>query len=279
MLVATSEVRIGTAGVRSALLLERAVRGTVIVRDGLSFDTRFAAAAAGKPEPVAHVFLLLEGRFVHDGGVHAAPVAFVLADDEVERVGPKSRSFRTDGPRVIVIQLRVDRQAIKAPIGLANGPVAVSAWNAARALVAAPTSPGALAALLAALGNVLAPIAIIEEEPERLRRLWAAIEPLYAQYGATMSIKQIANALGLSLRQIGRDAKDLSSTFGLGDGYRDALLVLRLRMAALLLSARDGTVAEVARLVGYGSPIAMARAFRDAKLPAPSVVAAALQAE
>jgi len=279
VLVATSEVRIGTAGVRSALLLERAVRGTVIVRDGLNFDTRFAAAAAGKPEPVAHVFLLLEGRFVHEGGVHAAPVAFVLADDEVERVSPKSRSFRTDGPRVVVIQLRVEKQRLEAPIGLVNGPIVVTAWDAARALVASPTSPGALAALLAALGNVLAPIAIVEEEPERMRRFWSTIEPLYAQYGATMSIKQIANALGLSLRQIGRDAKELSSTFGLGDGYRDALLVLRLRMAALLLSARDGTVAEVARLVGYGSPIAMARAFRDAKLPAPSVVAAALQGE
>jgi len=281
MLVATSEVRIGDAGVRSALLLERAVRGTVIVRDRLAFDTRFAAAAAGKPEPVAHVFLLLEGRLVHEGGVHAAPAAFVLADDEVERVAPKSRTFRTDGERVVVIQLRVDRTLVRAPAGLANGPVRLTAGalEAARALVAAPTSPGALAALLAALRNVVAPIAIVEEEPERMRRFWSTIEPLYAQYGASMSIKQIANALGLSLRQIGRDAKELSTTFGLGDGYRDSLLVLRLRMAALLLSARGGTVAEVARLVGYGSAIAMARAFRDAKLPAPSVVQAALQGE
>jgi AraC-like DNA-binding protein len=277
VLVATSEVRIGSAGVRSALLLERAVRGTVVVRDGLAFDTRFAAAAAGKPEPVAHVFLLVEGRVVHAGGVHAAPVAFVLADEEVERVGATSRTFRTDGDRVTVIQLRVDNKNLRVPIGLAQGPVAIRAWDAARALVAAPTQASALAALLAALEPVLAPIAIALEEPERMRRFWGAIEPLYAQYGATMAIKQIASALGLSLRQIGRDAKELSSTFGLGDGYRDALLVLRLRMAALLLSAKDGTVAEVARLVGYGSPIAMARAFRDAKLPAPSVVAAALQ--
>jgi len=281
VLVATSEVRIGTAGVRSALLLERAVRGTVIVRDGLAFDTRYAAAAAGKPEPVAHVFLLLEGRFVHEGGVHAAPVAFVLGDDEVERVGPKSRSFRTDGTRVIVVQLRVDKKHVRVPVGLAYGPLALGprTWDAARGLVAAPTQPNALGALVAALDAVVAPITIVEEEPERMRRFWGAIEPLYAQYGATMSIKQIANALGLSLRQIGRDAKELASTFGLGDGYRDSLLVLRLRMAALLLSAREGTVAEVARLVGYGSPIAMARAFRDAKLPTPSVIAATLQTE
>ena len=70
--------------------------------------------------------------------------------------------------------------------------------------------------------------------------------------------------------------KELASTFGL-DGYRDALLLLRLRSAALMLSAPDATVVEVAKLVGYGSPIAMARAFRDAKLPAPSVVQAELR--
>jgi transcriptional regulator GlxA family with amidase domain len=147
------------------------------------------------------------------------------------------------------------------------------AWAAARALTEQPTEPRALAALLKALG---VPIEITLEEPERLRRLWNAIEPLYAQYGAAVSIKQLAGALGLSMRQVGRDAKELASTFGL-DGYRDALLLLRLRSAALMLSAPDATVVEVAKLVGYGSPIAMARAFRDARLPAPSVVQAELR--
>jgi AraC-like DNA-binding protein len=276
VLVATSELRIGEARMRSALLVERAVRGTVILREGLTFDTRFAASAAGKPEPVGHVFLLLDGRFVWEGGEHAAPVAFVLADDEIERVGPKSRTFRTDGPKATVIQLRIAKDLLPWKPGMANGPIALGAgaWVAARTLIDQPAEPRALAGLMKALG---VPIEITLEEPERLRRLWAAIEPLYAQYGATMSIKQIAGALGLSMRQVGRDAKELASTFGLGDGYRDALLMLRLRSAVLMLSAREATVVEVARLVGYGSPIAMARAFRDAKLPAPSVVQAELR--
>lgn len=261
---------------RSALLVERAVRGTVVLREGLAFDTRFAAAAAGKPEPVGHVFLLLDGRFVWDGGVHTAPVAFVLADDEIERVGPNARTFRTDGPRVTVIQLRIGKQLLPWPVGMANGPVALApaVWAAARTSSEQPAEPRALAALMKALG---VPIEITLEEPERMRRLWSVIEPLYAQYGATMSIKQIAGALGLSMRQVGRDAKELASTFGLGDGYRDALLLLRLRTAVLMLSAAEATVVEVARLVGYGSPIAMARAFRDAGLPAPSVVQAELR--
>lgn len=276
VLVATSELSIGEARLRSALLVERAVRGTVIRREGLAFDTRFAAALAGKPEPVAHLYVVLEGRLVWDGGAHAGPAAFVLADDEIERVGPRSPTFRTDGPRVTVVQLRIARELAPWPVGLGHGPVALgdAAWAAARALIEQPTEPRALAALMTALG---VPIEIALEEPERLRRLWAVIEPLYAEYGATMSIKQIANALGLSMRQVGRDAKELASTFGLGDGYRDALLMLRLRTAVVMLSAAEATVVEVARLVGYGSPIAMARAFRDAKLPAPSAVQAELR--
>jgi AraC-like DNA-binding protein len=55
--------------------------------------------------------------------------------------------------------------------------------------------------------------------------------------------------------------------------------MLRLRSAVLLLSAPDGGVAEVAKLVGYGSPIAMARAFRDADLPPPSVIQADIRGE
>jgi hypothetical protein len=38
VLVATSEVRIAGAAVRSTLLFERAVRGTVVRRESLAFD-------------------------------------------------------------------------------------------------------------------------------------------------------------------------------------------------------------------------------------------------
>jgi AraC-like DNA-binding protein len=53
--------------------------------------------------------------------------------------------------------------------------------------------------------------------------------------------------------------------------------VLRLRAACLMLSAPAGTPSEVARAVGYGSLDAMGRAFRDASLPAPSVVQEAVR--
>jgi AraC-like DNA-binding protein len=273
----------------STLLFERAVRGTVIRRESLSFDTKYAAAASGKPEPVGHLFLMTAGRFVMDTGeVLDAPVAFVLADDEMERPTKQSRSFRNDGERVDVVQLRIAKEQLRAPIGIGHGPLTLSpsCWDATRALVEG--ARGGDAALLArvidelaAAGVITSALAqtVIAEEPERFRRLWSALAPLYSTYGATTSLKQLASSLGMSMRQVGRDAKELANAFGIAGGYRDALLMLRLRVAALLLSAPEATVADVAKLVGYGSPIALARAFRDAKLPPPSAVQAAMRGD
>ena len=276
MLAATSETQIGQARVKSTLVLERSLRGTIVLRDHLAFDTRFAAAASGKPEAVGHLFLLVEGRFVHAGKTAQGPVAYLLADDEFERPKKDSATFRTEGPRAHVVQMRFAKQALRSPIGLAAGPLALPApcWDAARACLHDPAALGAYLDTLASAG-VLAPgIAATPypEEPERYRRLWSALEPLYQTYGGTTSIKQLASSLGMSIRQVGRDAKDLAKTFGFTGGYRDTLLILRLRLAALLLSAPEATVEGVAKLAGYGSAIAMARAFRDAKLPAPSAV-------
>jgi len=119
---------------------------------------------------------------------------------------------------------------------------------------------------------------VVANEPERFLRLWAVMRPLYQDLATSASLKQIAALAGLSLRQLGRDLRDLTRTFGLfGTGFRDAMRVLRLRAAVLLLSAPDGSPSDVARTIGYGSLDAMGRAFRDAHLPAPSIVQEAVR--
>lgn len=285
MLVASNEIRLGASEVCSSLFVERAIRGTLVERKALAFDTRYAAAAAGKPEPVGHLFLMLSGTLTNDRGDRVtAPYAFVLADEEWERRGEASRTFRTDGERVDVVQLRLRREHVRVPIGMSAGALAMSAesWDSAAGLLR-DKSAALLARFLDALardGIVAGELTdtVIDDEPERFRRFWDAAQPLYQTYGATMSLKQLASSLGMSMRQVGRDAKELAAAFGIS-GYRDALLVLRLRTAVLLLSAPDAGVADVARLVGYGSAIAMARAFRDARLPPPSAVQAALRGD
>lgn len=281
MLTATSAIRIGNAGVHSTIVFDRAVRATIVRRDKLAFDTRYSPAAAGKPEKVGHVYLIVNGRYAPAvGEAVKGPVAFVLADDEIERVTAKSRTFRTDGETIDVLHMRFEQHELAAPIGLAAGPLKLTpaCWDVANRVLAQPESLGELMDALAHDG-VIRGTAKIHEEPERYRRFWDALRPLYETYGGTVSLKQLAASLDMSMRQVGRDAKDLAKTFGFGDGYRDALLILRLRMAVLLLSGPDSSVNEVATAVGYGSPIAMARAFRDARLPAPSAVQAALRGE
>jgi AraC-like DNA-binding protein len=281
VLTATSVIRIGNAGVHSTIVFERAVRATIVRRDKLAFDTRYSPPAAGKLEKVGHVYLIMAGRYAPTVGEPiAGPVAFVLGDDEIERVGAKSRTFRTDGTTVDVVHLRFEHGELAAAVGIAAGPLRLSpaCWDIARRVVEAPYAIGELLDVLARDG-VTHGTAKIHDEPERYRRFWDALRPLYETYGGTVSLKQLAAALDMSMRQVGRDAKDIAKTFGFGSGYRDALLILRLRMAVLLLSGPDSSVAEVASAVGYGSPIAMARAFRDARLPAPSAVQAAVRSE
>ena len=85
----------GSAAARWSLLFERAIRGTLVERRQLAFDTRYAAAASGKPEPVGHLFVMLRGSLQADDGARAvAPFAFMLADDEWERRGKASRTRR-----------------------------------------------------------------------------------------------------------------------------------------------------------------------------------------
>jgi hypothetical protein len=139
----------------------------------------------------------------------------VLADDEIERLREGSPTFRTDGERVDVVQLRIASKHIRAPIGMSHGPLAIptAGWDAVSTLVAhAPQGDaGHVAALLdsfAAAGILDRALTqtVVGDEPERFRRLWSALEPLYSTYGATTSLKQLASSLGMSMRQVGRDA-------------------------------------------------------------------------
>ncbi|MBL8744622.1 MAG: helix-turn-helix transcriptional regulator [Myxococcales bacterium] len=90
------------------------------------------------------------------------------------------------------------------------------------------------------------------------------------------SLDELALASGLSLRQLARDVDALTGSVGLGGGWRALTRRMRLKLAVLCLSAEGATIAQVAKAAGYSSHDAMGRAFRDAGLPSPSEVRAAL---
>jgi AraC-like DNA-binding protein len=284
VLSADSYLEFGSSTLQSTVFLERRLRVHLVRRDRLLFDTAFAAPAKAASANV-HLFAQLSGTFVAAGAPPiAAPCAFVLAETEFDRVVPGATTFRSSGARCTIVEARVPGVDLHRPVGLAHGQLwlADSVWAAYHSLREFP-GDAAVHRLITALGEtgVLSrdlTASVVEAEPERFQRVWAVMRPLYGNLSTSASLKQISALAGLSLRQLGRDLTDLTRTFGLfGAGFRDAMRVVRLRAAVLLLSAPDATPSDVARTVGYGSLDAMGRAFRDAHLPPPSNVQEAVR--
>ncbi len=284
MLSARSTRQFAGSRLDTTIFLERRFRAHVVTRDRLLFDSAFAPAAR-KAQPFVHLYASLRGTLEVAGAMPVTgPQAYVLAESEFERVTAGTRTFRSFGGPGVIVELRLPPADLELPVGLQHGAVALpdSVWLAYQQLEANPTEV-CLHRLIDALADAnlvtrALAASVVPTEPDHFQRLWSVIRPLYEDLATSTSLKQIATLAKLSLRQLGRDLGDITRTFGLfGGGFRDATRVLRLRAAVLLLSAPGGTPSEVARAVGYGSLDAMARAFRDAKLAAPSVVQGAVR--
>jgi AraC-like DNA-binding protein len=284
MLSATSHRTFGASTLSSTIFLERRFRARLVHRDRLLFDTAFSAPFE-LPSTYVHLYATLRGAFQPAGGpLTTGPQAWLLADAEMDRVTEASATFRSWGAPCVIVELRIPAPDLRVPIGLRHGPLELPAavWDAFHALEASPELP-ALLQLMVRLSeaNVLSndlSTSIVREEPERYVRLWDVLRPMYEEQSPSLSLKQIAAIARLSLRRVVRDFNDLTGEFGLfGAGFRDAMRVLRLRVATLMLSAPDCTPTTVAKSVGYGSLEAMGRAFRDAQLPSPSLVQAAVR--
>ncbi len=281
MLDASSGRRFAGGSLRTTIFLERGFRAHVVHRDRLLVDTRFAPPVR-RPSTKVHLYAQVRGT-LHIAGQNAVegPQAYLLAESEFDRVHADSLTFRSHGAPGVVVELKLPAADARCPIGLRNGPVPLSndVWDAYAALEANPAPPAfrLLVERLVASGVVSTKLTITDE-PERFTRIWSVLRPLYEDYATSTSLKQISILSKLSLRQLGRDLSEFARTFELfGTGYREAIRMLRLRAAVLFLSAPDGTPSEVAREVGYGSLDAMDRAFRDAKLPAPTVIQQAVR--
>ncbi len=79
--------------------------------------------------------------------------------------------------------------------------------------------------------------------------------------------------LGLSARQVNRLVQAFNARYGFNSvGWRDTRNRRRLMMGATFMTAPSATVAQVAKIVGYRSPTAFARALADAGLPPPRAI-------
>ena len=86
-----------------------------------------------------------------------------------------------------------------------------------------------------------------------------------AEYGAELSLDDIARRVASSRRQLQRAYAEIGHTT-----FREHLTGVRMERAAEMLQTRGLTVREVAHRVGYRQPAQFAKAFRRHHGQAPS---------
>jgi AraC-like DNA-binding protein len=281
VLIAHGGLAVGTATMRSTFLFEPGLHVHAVERTGLVYDSRLAPEASGDREVivvyVAASGVLEIGSAAGDG--FEAADAVVLRESSLE--GPRAGrtvALRSHGAPFVGIDLRFARaRVIAAP--LPEGTrlrVDATVREAIRAIAGrddereVEARVGVVLAWLEREGIVgPRPVSSI---PKAVERLWSAVRPLVEKLAVLPSLDELSMSTGLSLRQLARNVDTMFDSVGIGDGWRPLTLRMRLKLAVLALSCADATVAEVAKKVGYSSPDAMGRAFRDAGLPAPSEV-------
>lgn len=292
MLTASGSTRVGVACMRWAVAFGRRVRLSIVERDGLSLDTRFVPPSSHAPDHGPCLYIVLRGTWRVEGGSFevTGPAAFVVSEEHLEGAhGSRSLTYRTDGADFSAIEVHLEAEDTSLRPGA--GPISVAlderVWRAAEQVASVHHGDErvldtAVPALLDALGASrlvtpeLATGAAWPAAPA-FGRLWTAVRPMVERLELLPTVQQIAGLMGATPQEVDRHVRAFVAASGLvGTGWRAATRHLRLKMAVIMLSAKDASVADVARAAGYGSSIAMCRAFRDARLPSPGMVQQAL---
>ncbi len=290
MLTATGERSFGRATMRSKFMFGAGFWGHAVERHGLCFDTRFVPAREGASSRYS-LQLVLDGTFEILGPNACrltGPVALLMSEDQFEGANQeRALSFRSFGAPFRAVDFRVDREWLgEAPETLpARIELGADTWALAQKLAGPereeqPTALAARALLdkLAEDGVLVPGLAAHSVVGERVARLWAALRPMAERFYSSPTLQEVSAGSGISLRQLARDVEEFLGRTKLGgSGWRETTHRFRLKLAIVGLSAADVSIAAVASAAGYGSTVAMARAFQDAGLPAPMTVREALR--
>jgi AraC-like DNA-binding protein len=289
MLALECERAVGGGFFHDIVVLAPAFRAQLLLRDRLLYDTAFTARIPSSPQLV-HLMIVTHGSIRVGSRTDHEPVAYLMTDAEFNATEPRGLSFRSWGAPNITLEIALPQQEVTRPVGLAHGPLELSpeTWNVARAVAASladaakagPIEPPFLA-LVGRLAHELITATDLRTRAataitDNVARVWPVIRQRYAEMAVSTSMLEVAADAGVSLAQAARDFMGVMQTFPyVGTGFREIMLLLRLRLAAQFLSGPTATAREVAQAVGYGSLTAMRRAFRDAGMPTPSAIAAA----
>ena len=289
LLVLRAANRFQEASFESTMALERTFAAHHIRRNGLTVDARFIPPSENQSDRM-RIFVTAQGDYTFEAPVRerfAGPSAFLLSEDAFEGAnGHRTCFFCSTGNPFIGIDFMIKRSDV--PISVTTGPIRLDLR--ARAFEIAndigntdPKDGESWARQIREVVEELARAGVVKDEiaasvrvgDKGFGRLWTGLVPLAERFYSLSTLDEISSTSGISVRQLRRDMDRFIDAFhfGLG-GWRHEMRRLRLKIAALGLSAQGATVADVARAAGYGSTEAMARAFREAGLPAPSAVLA-----
>ncbi|MDB5214131.1 MAG: hypothetical protein JWO86_2058 [Myxococcaceae bacterium] len=293
MLLARAVSTVGRGKMAWAVAFAPRLRLSIVERSGLTLDTQFVPASPLPANRNPCLYILLRGSWRADDGVSSfvGPAAFVVSEEHLEGAdGERPLTYRTDRERFAMIEVHVDAadSPLRAGIAPAKVDLDTRAWEAAQRLAdlashddeSMTRAVSALLESLAALSFLNRDVTETAAQPPNaaFRLLWKAVRPLAERLDLLPTVQQLSAATGVSPRVVDRSVRAFLSAAGLvGDGWRTASRHMRLKMAVIMLSADETTVGEVAQAIGYGSDDAMARAFRDAKLPPPGAVRDALR--
>jgi AraC-like DNA-binding protein len=251
-----------------------AVHNARVVNEDLLLERGFVRAG-GVSRPVMTILLEGTARVSAYGEHHwleAGDVLVVAAKQEVHmrQAGDSYAALAfewsppfLDAPHARVVRSKLDVTAARA------------IWSEARDETSIP---------MKVVGQLLDLIkkkpsgSLDERVPERAQDLTRALDEALSALAKQPMMGDLSERLGVSTRQLNRIVRDYNETYGFNaTGWIDTRNRRRLLIGATLMTAPKATASYVARVVGYRSATAFARALGLASLPPPSEIAAEVE--
>jgi AraC-like DNA-binding protein len=281
---------IGRASITAHIAVTRELYTFSTERRGVCFDTRFIPGVDAPERPHVSLWLILHGTVrcwndpVRD---ITGPAMLAMPESHFEGVAARRLShFHACGDPFVAVDLRARSQWVRElPRGVVertcSEPV-VAALRTFCDVVLRPADDAAAGTALRGLvdalerdGTFLPGIgaALAGPSDRAIERLERVVGAAFEKLDSGLVSKSLAGQMGLSARQFFRLVDVMRTTQMTPPGqWRQLISQVRSKLAAMLLSAPDLSMYEIARAVGYTRPEAMANAFQKSGLPPPRVV-------
>jgi len=282
----TTIARKGTTELFAHLTLVPSLRFVAIHRSGLRYSWWHAPASSAAPTGWVGMNVVLEGTLAtRNKPGPRAPTAWLYAEDDFEgSLGARRQGFCACGDPFRSVAIHVAPESCLLDLGPDARPqelvVPRSVFAACEHYLvvvqrrgSADEWAGAAQGIGAALKNAgwLARELVIDTDRPADARISDVLTQIIGRFDPSAQLAELADRTSTTPRRVDRLLRSWMAKYGLpSESWRDVTRRWRLKMAVMLCSSPDYTVAEVAKIVGYQSANAMTNAFAAEKLPPPS---------